>query len=71
VGESPATLVSERGGESAAHLRAETSNEQVFGINTESVPLVVAAVAVSVLLAIALLLGRDLALAPQLPGRTM
>lgn len=62
TGESAATLASERGGESVAHLRAETSNEQVFGINTESIPLVVAAVAVSILLAIALWLRRDLAL---------
>lgn len=44
------------GGESAAHRRAEGSgsSERVFGINTESTALVLAAVAVSVLLAIAL-----------------
>ena len=57
TGESAATLASEHGGESAAHLRAERSNEQIFGINTESIPLVVGAVAVSVLLAIALWLA--------------
>lgn len=60
TGESAAKLAAEHGGESAAHLRTEGSNEQVFGINTESIPLVVAAVVVSVLLAIALWLAPGL-----------
>jgi hypothetical protein len=60
TGESAARLASEHGGESAAHLRSEGSNEQVFGINTESIPLVAAAVAISVLFAIALWLAPGL-----------
>jgi len=44
-------------GESAAEVRAEGSSEKIFGIDTESTPLVAAAVAVSVLLAICVWFG--------------
>jgi hypothetical protein len=53
AGESPA----HRAGESAAHLASEAHGERVFGIDIESTGLVVAAVAVSLLLAIALWLS--------------
>lgn len=46
--------------ESAAHLRSEHGGEQVFGINTESTPLVVGAVAVSLLLVLGLWLAPGL-----------
>jgi hypothetical protein len=61
AGETPAHRAGEtpahRAGESAAHRAAEVHGERVFGIDIESTGLVVAAVAVSLVLAIALWLS--------------
>jgi hypothetical protein len=51
------------GGESAAHRAGETSGERVFGIDTESPALVVAAVVVSLLLATGLWLSSSVVVA--------
>jgi Flp pilus assembly protein TadB len=61
-GESAAKHAAEGGTETAAHRRAEGSSERVFGVNTESTALVAAAVATSVLLALALWLAPRLTL---------
>jgi hypothetical protein len=66
-GETPAERRAESsgepGGESAAHRARERGGERVFGIDTESTPLVAIAVGVSVLLALAIwLTGSPLAL---------
>ena len=64
AGESPA----HRAGESAAHRASEANGERVFGIDIESTGLVVAAVAVSLLLAIALWLSDGFVVPLALAG---
>jgi cobalamin biosynthesis Mg chelatase CobN len=59
-GEGASSESSSSGGESAQQLKAEgPSSERVFGVNTESTPLVIAAVAASVLLALLVWLAPD------------
>jgi hypothetical protein len=64
AGESPA----HRAGESTAHLASEAHGERVFGIDIESTGLVVAAVAVSLVLAIALWLSSGVVVPLALAG---
>jgi hypothetical protein len=56
------------GGESAAHRASEANGERVFGIDIESTGLVVAAVAVSLLFAIALWLSESVLVPLALVG---